>query len=128
MPAIALLVCQENFVNLLPISKPCAALAWVVAALAGGLSGTAVAQATAPSPSPVLTAEPATTGFRSALDGYQPYTDEKILSWKDANDTTARIGGWRAYAKEAQQSATPGAASQPDPHAGHGKPSQDKKP
>lgn len=124
MPAIASLVFQENTVNLLPISKPRAVLVW----LAAGLSGAAIAQVGAPSPTTVLTAEPATTSFRSALDGYQPHTDEKIRSWKDANDTTARIGGWRAYAKEAQQGAAADTASQPDPHAGHDKPSQDKKP
>jgi hypothetical protein len=39
--------------------------------------------------------------FRSAFDGYQPYSDEKISDWKDANDGVARIGGWRAYTKEA---------------------------
>ncbi|MGH8804430.1 MAG: hypothetical protein ACREXN_06765 [Polaromonas sp.] len=65
--------------------------------------------------------------FRSALEGYKPYTDEKTVNWKEANDTTARIGGWRAYAKEASQpesGATPAtdAATPPDPHAGHAKP------
>ncbi len=69
---------------------------------------------------------------KRALDGYQPYTDEKIQSWKEANDSVGRIGGWRAYAREAQQvqqtPAASGAAGQPDPHAGHGKPPQDKKP
>ena len=24
------------------------------------------------------------------------------MAWKDANDNAARIGGWRAYAREAQ--------------------------
>ena len=126
MPAIAPLVYQENFVNLLPTSKPRAVLAWLAAGLATGLSGAVIAQAPVPA---AATAEPASTGFRSALDGYQPYTDEKIRSWKDANDTTARIGGWRAYAKESQQgtaSAAPGAAAQPDPHAGHGQAPKDK--
>jgi hypothetical protein len=125
MPAIATLVSQENFVNLLLISKPRAVLAWLAAGLTSALAGAALAQTPAPS-------VPAATEFRSAIDGYQPYTDEKIRSWKDANDTTARIGGWRAYAKEAQQAqqapTTPGAANQPDPHAGHAMPPQDKKP
>lgn len=39
--------------------------------------------------------------FQSAFDGYLPYADEPTADWKAANDTTARIGGWRAYAKEA---------------------------
>ena len=29
--------------------------------------------------------------------------EEPPISWREANDTTARIGGWRAYAREAQQ-------------------------
>lgn len=41
--------------------------------------------------------------FQSALEGYKPYTDEKIVNWKEANDAVARIGGWRAYAKEASR-------------------------
>ena len=55
---------------------------------------------------------PQPPGFQSALDGYQPYTDDKTVDWKAANDTTAQIGGWRAYAKEA---AVP--ASVPKPEA-----------
>ena len=55
--------------------------------------------------------KPAPAGFQSALDGYKPYTDDKTVDWKAANDTTAKIGGWRAYAKEAAQtSPTQGAA------------------
>ena len=34
------------------------------------------------------------------------FADEKVLPWKEANDKVAEIGGWRAYAKEAQASAT----------------------
>ena len=39
--------------------------------------------------------------YKSAISGYQAYTDQKILSWREANDRVERIGGWRAYAKEA---------------------------
>ena len=38
----------------------------------------------------------------SAFESYKPYTDEPIGNWKAANDTTAQIGGWREYAKQAQ--------------------------
>ena len=68
------------------------------------------------------------------FDGYQPFTDEKMRSWKDSNETVEKIGGWRAYAKEAAEPAsadkpapaaspaTPAApAAAPNPHAGHGK-------
>ena len=43
--------------------------------------------------------------YRSAFEGYQPYAEEKITNWKAANDTVERIGGWREYAKQAQQPA-----------------------
>ena len=52
---------------------------------------------------PTATTDAASLPYRSALEGYQRYTDEKTVNWKEANDTTARIGGWRAYAKEASQ-------------------------
>lgn len=29
--------------------------------------------------------------------------DEGPVSWREANDTVARVGGWRVYAREAQQ-------------------------
>lgn len=41
--------------------------------------------------------------YRSTLAGYLVFPDEKLGSWKEANDEVGRIGGWRAYAKEAQQ-------------------------
>lgn len=51
--------------------------------------------------------------------------DDKPISWRDANDTVARIGGWRVYAREAQQpDPLPAAASGSTPggHAGHKSP------
>ena len=63
-----------------------------------------------------ITCAPGRTSFADRLpvgfEGYQPYTDEKIVNWKEANDDAGRIGGWREYAKEASESQTPdGAAS-----------------
>jgi hypothetical protein len=87
-----------------------------------------------------VTAQSATTAshkplvFRSTFDQYKPYRDEKITDWKFANDEVGRIGGWRAYLKEAAESA-PEPATKPvlvpveptlvparpvNPHAGHG--------
>ena len=68
---------------------------WLVSIFS--LTGIAAAQTTAPAP-PV-----STLSYRSAFEGYKPHTDDKPLNWKDANDTTGRIGGWRAYAKEASE-------------------------
>ena len=66
-------------------------------------AGVALAQPTpTPPAAPGMTAA-APVGFQSVLEGYKPYTEEKTVNWKAANDTTAQIGGWRAYAKEAAQ-------------------------
>lgn len=40
--------------------------------------------------------------FTSAFEGYRAYSDDKMTNWKAANDEVARIGGWREYAKQAQ--------------------------
>jgi hypothetical protein len=47
-----------------------------------------------------------TVGYTSPIADYQKFVDEKVLPWKAANDKVAEIGGWRAYAKEAQANAT----------------------
>lgn len=39
----------------------------------------------------------------SVFDDYKPYTDEPPGNWKAANNNVAQIGGWREYAKQAQQ-------------------------
>ena len=66
-------------------------------------------------------AAPATPApYRSALESYQAFSDEKTVNWKEANDQVGRIGGWRAYAKQAQQpkpSQTPEVAAKPAPPA-----------
>ncbi len=41
--------------------------------------------------------------YTSPVADYQAFVDEKVTSWKAANDKVGQIGGWRAYAKEAQQ-------------------------
>ncbi|MCP5273007.1 MAG: hypothetical protein H6932_17550 [Burkholderiaceae bacterium] len=38
---------------------------------------------------------------RSALQRYRPLTDEPRRDWRAANAEVARIGGWRAYLREA---------------------------
>lgn len=64
----------------------------------------ALAQPASTLPANHRMAEAAPAGFKSVLEDYKPYTEEKAGNWKAANDTTAKIGGWRAYAKEASQS------------------------
>ena len=67
--------------------------------------------------------------YHSTFDGYQRFADQQVGSWREANDTVGRIGGWRAYAKEAREPAQrspvqPAAGTETpapvaDPHAGH---------
>lgn len=54
--------------------------------------------------------------YRSAFAPYRKLGDAKPLSWREANEAVARIGGWRAYAREAQ----PPASAPTTPPAGHG--------
>ena len=97
-----------------------------LAALPAIAASLAVAQP-APVPPAPRSAEPVppTLEFRSALEAYQPFTDEKAIPWKEANETVYRRGGWRAYAKEAAEKA-PAEGDLPkvgtDPHAGHSMP------
>jgi hypothetical protein len=83
----------------------CAALS--AAALA------AAAQNPRPDPLDARAAVPAAP-YRSALSGYRSAasTPASAIEWKQANDEVARIGGWRAYAREA-------AASEPAPAHKH---------
>ncbi len=84
----------------------------------------------AASPLP-LTVAASPLPFESTLLRYKPMTDQKLGSWRDANDTVTRIGGWRSYLKEVQtpdaktttpaaSSATPATPAAANPHAGHG--------
>lgn len=66
--------------------------------------------------------------YASPFATYRPAGELKVLAWPEANDTAARIGGWRAYAREsspteAMPSTPAGSASRPSTgHVGHGKP------
>ncbi|GAP34016.1 hypothetical protein ISF6_3442 [Piscinibacter sakaiensis] len=70
--------------------------------------------------------------YESAFSRYRRTADDKVIPWREANDTAARIGGWRAYARDAQQpdpaasapAATPAqpatkAMPMPQGHGGH---------
>jgi hypothetical protein len=73
-------------------SRSCTA---ALAVLVGAAPALAPAQGTAAPapPQPV---------YRSAFDGYRPFADEPVRAWRETNDTVGRIGGWKAYAREAQ--------------------------
>ena len=66
---------------------------------------------------------------RSSFAGYRGLADEKVGSWRETNDTVGRIGGWKAYAREAAQQdvpAPPEAAAQPGGAGGGATPVSDE--
>ena len=42
------------------------------------------------------------SAYRSAFAGYRRYSDQPVASWTASNDVVGRVGGWQAYAREAQ--------------------------
>ena len=87
---------------------------WPLAMLVAALSSLASAQQpperTAPLP------------FQSGLEGYKRFADQPVAPWKPTNDEVGRIGGWKAYAKEAREpkdDASPPPPPPPAPHGGH---------
>jgi hypothetical protein len=44
---------------------------------------------------------------------HRPLAEPPVAPWKASNDTVGRIGGWRAYAREAQQGAADPAPATP---------------
>jgi hypothetical protein len=98
-------------------------LAAGIVALPGAAQTAASAASKPPDPLNARAHVPALI-YESALASFRRWSDDKPVSWREANDTVTRIGGWRVYAREAQQTeAVPPAAAadkaQPMP-AGHG--------
>jgi hypothetical protein len=56
-------------------------------------------------------ADPAIAGgpvvYRSPFANYRPLSEAVVGPWKSINDEVGRIGGWKVYAREAQESAAP---------------------
>lgn len=84
------------------------------------LAALAAAAQPVPAPAPAAgeaaTRAPTTLSYKSALEGYRPFTDDKPIPWKEANETVRQRGGWKAYAEEA---AGTGASDAPAAHQGH---------
>jgi hypothetical protein len=78
----------------------------------------AVASATAAAtaqPGSIAHESPAPLPYSSVFEGYQPFAEQELIPWREANDNVGRIGGWRAYAREASEGSAPPAASTPAP-------------
>jgi hypothetical protein len=83
------------------------------AAQAQGAGSPTAAAATRADPLDAKASVPALT-FRSSFSRYRGLSDDKPVGWREANDAVARIGGWRVYAREAQQpEATPSGTDAP---------------
>lgn len=96
------------------LSNRCRAFA-AAAAVAGAATASDAAQP-APPPDPLLATGPiAPLIYTPVFAGYRPLREDKATSWREANDKAADFGGWRAYAREAQQPEPPppAAASAP---------------
>jgi hypothetical protein len=94
---------------------PAVCIGVVLAAAGAALAQTAPA-ATPPKRDPLNAAEAVPpVQHRSATASYRRHAEQPVGSWRDANDTVTRIGGWRAYAREASQPDAP--AARPEPAA-----------
>lgn len=69
--------------------------------------------------------------YRSTFSRYQKFTEQPLLSWREASDVVEKIGGWRFYAREANHTDAADTTTDPkthqpvvpstgtDPHSGH---------
>jgi hypothetical protein len=82
----------------------------------------AAAQTAPPRPDPLdAKAAAASLSYRSSLADYRrSATDPAPLDWREANAQVERIGGWRAYAREANAPEPAASATVPSaPRASH---------
>ncbi|HEY6134592.1 MAG TPA: hypothetical protein VIW70_11485 [Rubrivivax sp.] len=83
---------------------------WLVPAACLGAALTAQAQ-TAPPPTRPDPFDPQANVpalvFESPFARYRRLAEAAPIAWREANDTVARIGGWRVYLREAQQPTAP---------------------
>ncbi len=80
-------------------------------------SSLAQAPANRPDPSDAAAAAPA-INYQSPFARYRAFADEDVAAWRETNDTAARIGGWRAYAREASEPAAAAGTSSPGTNPG----------
>jgi hypothetical protein len=85
----------------------------VLCSTAWSPSQTAHAKAERPDPLDANSSVPR-LAYTSSLAGYQRMREQPVGSWRGVNETVTRIGGWRAYAKEAAEE-NPGSAQGSSP-------------
>lgn len=92
----------------------------IVAASAASGAQTAAAPAR-PDPLDARTAVPSSP-YVSPFARYRPFAVQPPGPWREVNDQVGRIGGWKVYARESQESVSP-AATGDAAGAGASKPS-----
>ena len=97
---------------------------WLLPAMVALATAAAAAQGTPSSPSAPPAADPldatakvAPLVHQSALASYNRLGESAPLPWREANDRVGRIGGWRAYAREANAPDTPDTPTRTPPAA-----------
>ncbi len=93
---------SENFLRWLVRVTLCTTAIAVQAQGAGSPGAASPAPAARPDPLDARADVPALS-YRSSFSRYRSLSDDKPLSWREANEAVARIGGWRVYAREARQ-------------------------
>jgi hypothetical protein len=64
--------------------------------------------ADAQGPTPPAPQAPAVE-YQSIFDRYLKYVEQPVAAWRESNDNVGRVGGWRAYAREAHRPDVPDA-------------------
>lgn len=94
-------------------------------ALAVGLTAAGAVAQGSPAPAARDPADPRAEApplvHRSPFATYRVFTGDGPGSWRGANDEVARIGGWKAYAREAYEASK---AAQPAPGGAAPSPAQ----
>jgi Cu(I)/Ag(I) efflux system periplasmic protein CusF len=103
-----------------PTGRPLRGLAFAaLALLAAAAPVHGQNPAAAPRPDPLDAGAPVPPVIHiPTLASYRRAGEVAVGSWREANDTVTRIGGWRAYAREANQPEAPAAAPAAQPAAG----------
>lgn len=90
-----------------PFTRARGALAGLALVLLGAASLAAAqpaAKASPPRPDPLQADAPVPPAvYRSSLAQHRRHAEQPVQAWSQSNDTVNRIGGWRAYAREAHE-------------------------
>ncbi|MGE0315090.1 MAG: hypothetical protein AB7P21_26025 [Lautropia sp.] len=104
-------------------AKPASAEATAGAASAGAASADAASADAASADAAAQAADvsaaraPFDLDYRSAFSNYRR-ADEQSVDWREANETAARAGGWRAYLREAHRPDAPSPTPVPSVQGG----------